>query len=77
MFYHDFLPGSRQDVCLQIVGARYVRDYEIEYVEKVKAAIDGDKRISLHEVTPNPDEFYRKADVLVFASINEGWKVLT
>ena len=31
--------GDRTDVKLLVVGARYTRDYEIEYVNKVKAEI--------------------------------------
>ena len=41
--------GARKDVRLLVVGARYVRQYEIEYVDKVKAIIGDDKRIELHE----------------------------
>ncbi|CEM09910.1 unnamed protein product [Vitrella brassicaformis CCMP3155] len=65
------LAGDRKDVRLVIVGARYIRDYEIEYVEQVKQEIGDDSRIELHEVTKEPDRFYRRADVLLVTSLNE------
>lgn len=39
--------GDRRDVRLLVVGARYVRQYEIDYVDKVKAAAGGDPRIEV------------------------------
>jgi hypothetical protein len=50
--------GNRQDVRLLVVGARYTRDYEVQYVQAVKDAINGDPRIELHDVTDNVDPFY-------------------
>ena len=50
--------GDRTDVRLLVVGARYTRDYEIQYVEEVKIAINGDPRIELYDVTENVDSFY-------------------
>ena len=49
---------DRTDVRLLVVGARYTRDYEIQYVEEVKRAINGDPRIELYDVTENVDRFY-------------------
>ena len=43
---------------LLIVGARYTRDYEIQYVEEVKRVINGDMRIELYDVTENVDRYY-------------------
>jgi len=63
--------GKRQDVKLIVVGARYIRQYEIDYVEKVKGIIGKDTRIELHDVTNDVDKFYRQADVLLFTSLNE------
>jgi len=63
--------GQRKDVRLLVVGARYTRKYEIDYVEKVKAIIGDDKRIELHDVTSDVDSFYRQSDVLLFSSLNE------
>jgi len=63
--------GSRKDVRLLVVGARYVRQYEIDYVNKVKAAAGGDSRIEIHDVTNDVDAFYRQSDVLLFTSLNE------
>merc|ERR1712139_238958 len=48
-----------------------IRDYEIEYVEKVKAEIAGDPRVELHDVTSDPTSYYQRADVLLFNSLNE------
>ena len=63
--------GERTDVRLLVVGARYIRQYEIDYVDKVKAAIGGDKRVELIDVTSDVDAYYRQADVLLFTSLNE------
>jgi len=63
--------ADRKDVRLLVVGARYIRKYETDYVEKVKAIIGNDKRVELHDVTNDVDAFYRKADVLLFTSLNE------
>lgn len=63
--------GDRTDVRLLVVGARYIRKYESDYVEKVKQTIAGDKRVELHDVTSNVDEYYRQSDVLLFTSLNE------
>jgi len=63
--------GKLTDVRLLVVGARYIRQYEIDYVEKVKAIAGNDKRIEVHDVTNDVDAFYRQADVLLFTSINE------
>jgi 5'-nucleotidase len=62
---------NRTDVKLIVVGARYIRDFEIEYIQKVKAEIAGDSRIELHDVTSDPASYYRQADVLLFNSVNE------
>jgi glycosyltransferase involved in cell wall biosynthesis len=50
--------GDRKDVRLLVVGARYTRDYEIQYVEEVKRAINGDLRIELLNVTENVEQYY-------------------
>jgi len=65
------MAGDRQDVRLIVVGVRRIRDYEIQYVEEVERAIDGDRRIELHDVTHEVDEFYSRADVILLASLNE------
>ena len=62
---------GRKDVHLDIVGARYVRDYEISYIEKVEAAAAYCPYISIHEVTNDPYSFYEASDVLVLCSQNE------
>lgn len=63
--------GTRKDVSLTLVGARSVRQYEIEYLEELRNAIGSDERISVHEVTDDPWKYYSEADVLVLASLNE------
>merc|ERR1711937_204138 len=63
--------GDREDVRLIVVGARYIRDFEIEYIGKVKAEIANDPRIELHDVTSDPASYYQQADVLLFNSVNE------
>lgn len=63
--------GTRKDVRLLVVGARYTREYEAQYVSKVKAAMGADPRIELFDVTDNVNQFYDAADCLLFTSINE------
>lgn len=63
--------GDRTDVELDIVGARYIRDYEKEYVQKVEEEIGDDPRVKLHPVTDDPASWYARADVLLFLSVNE------
>jgi hypothetical protein len=63
--------NDHTDVRLQIVGARYTRPYEIEYLNQVKAAIGDDTRIELCDVTSDVNQYYRTADCLLFTSINE------
>jgi 5'-nucleotidase len=65
------LSGGRTNARLELVGARYVRDYEMNYVKKLEEVIDNDPRISVHPVTSDPWEWYRKADVLLLNSLNE------
>lgn len=65
------LAKDRQDVRLLVVGARYSRKYEAEYVDRVKAAMGNDPRIELHDVTDNVNQFYEVADCLFFTSTNE------
>ncbi len=63
--------GDKQDVRLVIVGARRTRLYEIEYLEKVQAAAQGDPRIEVLDVTDNVDRCFAMADCLVLTSLNE------
>eukprot|EP01041_Mallomonas_annulata_P001611 gene1611-3109_t len=63
--------GNRKDCVLHIVGARYTRPYEIQYLDMVKKAIDKDERIQLHDVTDDVDSFYDMTDILLFTSVNE------
>merc|ERR1719214_160144 len=63
--------GDRDDVELDVVGARYVRDYEREYCAQVVEEIGGDERVKLHPVTDDPGSWYARSDVLLFLSVNE------
>jgi 5'-nucleotidase len=63
--------GDRMDVALDVVGARYVRDYERAYCEEVVEEIGGDERVKLHPVTDDPSGWYQQADALLFLSVNE------
>jgi 5'-nucleotidase len=65
------MAGDRKDLKLIVVGARYERDYEIEYVKQVKEAIGDDPRIELHPCTTDVEPFYAQADVLLMTSTNE------
>ena len=56
---------------LKVVGARYTRVYEIEYLDQVRREIDGDSRIELIDVTDNVDPYYQIADALILTSLNE------
>jgi len=62
---------NKPNVRLQVVGARYTRIYEIEYLDMVKAEIGDDSRIELYDVTEDVDRFYRTADCLILTSLNE------
>jgi len=62
---------SANDLKLRIVGVRYTRQYEMDYVDELYNAIEGDERISLHEVTENVGVHYRESDMLLFPSKNE------
>lgn len=62
---------GKSNARLQIVGARYTRAYEMEYLEKVKMAIGDICEIELHDVTDNVDYFYASCDCLILTSLNE------
>ena len=59
-----YSPSAR----LLLVGARYSRAYEIDYVAEVREAIGDDQRIELHGVTNDVDAFYARADVSLCVS---------
>ena len=62
---------GKTNVRLVIVGARYIRQYEIDYIHALKQVIGEDTSIELHDVTENVDAYYQDADVLLFTSTNE------
>ena len=53
------------------MGARYTREYEVEYLQKLKLLIGDDKRIEVHDVTDNVDQYFQVTDCLLFTSTNE------
>lgn len=63
--------GDNNDVKLCIVGCRYTRKYELEYLNELKKVINNDPRIELHDVTENVQPFYEQSHVLLFTSLNE------
>jgi glycosyltransferase involved in cell wall biosynthesis len=63
--------GDRTDVRLLIVGARYTRDYEVQYVDDVKRAAADDPRIEILDVTEVVEVYYEAADALLVTSVNE------
>jgi len=62
---------NKPNVRLQVVGARYTRDYEVQYLEKVKAEAGDDPRIEIYDVTSQVDTYYNTADCLILTSLNE------
>eukprot|EP01039_Chlorochromonas_danica_P002521 gene2521-2761_t len=68
--FKKFAVGKRS-VRLQIVGARYTRVYEMDYLEKVKAFAGDDLSIEIYDVTENVEGFYKQADCLILTSLNE------
>lgn len=62
---------DKQNVRLQIVGARYTRLYEIEYLQKLREVVGDDPRIEVIDVSENVDQFYKSADCLILTSLNE------
>jgi len=62
---------NKPNARLKVVGARYTRVYEMEYLEQVKKVIDGDPRITVHDVTNDVDPLYKEADAVMLTSLNE------
>ncbi len=56
---------------LVIVGARYSRQYEVDYINKIKEEIAGDSSIEIHDLTNDVDQYYRSSDCLLMTSLNE------
>jgi len=63
--------GDCKDMRLVIVGARHERDYEIEYLKQVKAAVGNDTRIEIHDCTLDVEPYYAEANILLVTSTNE------
>lgn len=59
------------DLKLRIVGVRYSRQYEMDYVDELYRVVNGDERISLYDVTEDVSAHYLESDVLLFPSKNE------
>lgn len=63
-----------QNAKLLMVGARYIRDHEIAYIDEIKAEIAGaglEDRFQLMDIQKEVLRFYLAADVVVVPSINE------
>lgn len=69
--FQRFARNKRQSVKLIIVGARYIRPYEIEYIEKVRAKVGADNQIEILDTAHEMDTFYRQADAMLMTSLNE------
>lgn len=63
--------ASETELRLIVVGVRREREYERQYAELVITEIDNDPRIEIHDVTKDTSAFYRRADALLFPSLNE------
>jgi len=56
---------------LAVVGARYNRTYEVEYLKEVSLAIENDADITLHPVTDDVASHFEHSHILLFPSLNE------
>uniref|UniRef100_A0A7S1XJ28 Glycosyl transferase family 1 domain-containing protein n=1 Tax=Erythrolobus australicus TaxID=1077150 RepID=A0A7S1XJ28_9RHOD len=65
--------GGKQPKLL-MVGARYIRQHEIDYIEEIKkevASTGADKHTTILDVKKNVLPYYLAADVIVCPSLNE------
>ena len=62
---------SAPQIKLRIVGARYIRQYEKDYLESLMKEIDGDVDITVLDVTEDVEKHYLESDILLFPSVNE------
>lgn len=83
--HEHHLHASNTSLRLLIVGARYTRAYEVEYLQKLNEAVEdfrcrrdascipggGGHSIEVHDVTDHVDQFYNVTDVLLVTSLNE------
>lgn len=58
-------------VSMRIVGARYERQYERDYLDQLKNEIADDPDIQVYDVTDDVEKHYLESDVLLFPSLNE------
>ncbi|CAD7973013.1 unnamed protein product [Amoebophrya sp. A25] len=65
------LSQRRTNVKLNVVGVRRIREYEIQYVDKLTEATLTCRNIHLFDVTHEIDKYYAEADVVVLSSLNE------
>eukprot|EP00013_Stygamoeba_regulata_P016413 CAMPEP_0177675658 /NCGR_PEP_ID=MMETSP0447-20121125/27327_1 /TAXON_ID=0 /ORGANISM="Stygamoeba regulata, Strain BSH-02190019" /LENGTH=719 /DNA_ID=CAMNT_0019184077 /DNA_START=61 /DNA_END=2220 /DNA_ORIENTATION=+ len=67
-------PELREKAKLLIVGVRYIRPHEIQYVDEIKAEIekaDLSKNVIMLDTQKNPLPFYQASDIVVCPSLNE------
>lgn len=72
LIQQNSIPGKQPK--LLMVGARYIRQHEIEYIEQCKkelASTGADKHTKILDVQKNVLPYYLAADVVVCPSINE------
>ena len=69
--FKEWNRNGQKNARLVIVGARYCRTYEVEYLDRLKALVEGDETIELHDVTTDVDTYFRQADCLILTSLNE------
>jgi len=69
------LGGHVEKLRLLMVGARYIRDHEIKYIDEVKATLSSepalDGKWTVLDVKKNVFPYYHAADVIVMPSKNE------
>jgi len=59
---------------LLMVGARYIREHEIKYIDEIKSVVNStpySDRVAILDIQKNPYPFYAAADVVVVPSLNE------
>lgn len=63
-----------QKMRLLYVGARYIRQHEIDYIERIKACVEDaevDDKVTILDVKKNVLPYYLAADIILCPSINE------
>jgi glycosyltransferase involved in cell wall biosynthesis len=59
---------------LLMVGARYIRQHEIDYINKIKTMVEASNhadKVTILDIQNNPAPFYAAADIVLVPSLNE------